>query len=643
MNSQQPEGQRGEWWSRSLLMTADSSGHLAGNRQRPSAPHRALPRALRSAAVLLLVVAQPALAAPPSQGVLMVPTDDRARAVVDGFVDQLGAAGVTVKTAGSRAPAMACLTEKDSTRQRTCLLEAAAAAGTVKGVLVVRARDRKKVLEATFEVLELASRSSVFKDSLQAPEASFPKASAGLVKKLISALGQLKRFEAPSAPGAAPATEPASDAPKAMAAPPSPAPRKIGVARVAAGQGVAPQLAAALEQGFEDELRKRKGVAVITVAQVGETLGVERQRQLLTDGTVAPDRLQALDADEVLLVHLTAEGADIEFNASRIDGHSGAVLGTKKLRVPKDDEAQVLTAPSPLVAALFPELLRVGVGSAAAADHRPIRVAILDVRAVGEVPLRALAALNQSVTPELRKLQGVSAINSSEVRDMLSLERQKELLGCAEDASACFAEMAGALDADELITLDLTLVGSTYALTSRRIDMRTSKVVQTRLERFERRDGEELLAIVGTLMQALYPERPLKPGRTRGVEASVVRRLNPPPLPRWSFFATAGVAVAASAAGASFGLLMLDTEKQYRGAVSTSSTSPVRGADLMVLEARAHSQASTANAFFITAAALALSAAVEAFFVDWKDDRAAFTAGLAAWSNGAGLSFALGF
>ena len=193
----------------------------------------------------------------------------------------------------------------------------------------------------------------------------------------------------------------------------------------------------------------------------------------------------------------------------------------------------------------------------------PIRVALLDLVASKDVPERPLAALTTALAPEVRKLEGVSAISSSEVRDMLGLERQKQLLGCNEDSSTCLAEIAGALDADEMVTSELVLVGNTYTLTARRSDMRKGRVVQSQTKRFEKRDGEELLAVVGPLVEALYPERKLKAGKQRGIEEQAIRRLNPPPLPRWVFVGSTARRGRRAVGGLTFGLLSADAQRQY--------------------------------------------------------------------------------
>lgn len=56
-------------------------------------------------------------------------------------------------------------------------------------------------------------------------------------------------------------------------------------------------------------------------------------------------------------------------------------------------------------------------------------------------------------------LQGLTVITAGEVQALLGFERQKALLGCAEESSSCLAELAGALGVDGLVTGSLGRAG----------------------------------------------------------------------------------------------------------------------------------------------------------------------------------------
>jgi hypothetical protein len=265
------------------------------------------------------------------------------------------------------------------------------------------------------------------------------------------------------------------------------------------------------------------------------------------------------------------------------------------------------------------------------------RVAILDAKTAGNVPPRPLAAFVETLVVEVRKLEGVSAVGMGEVRDMLGFERQRQLLGCASD-DGCLAEIGGAMGVDEILTTQIVLEPGGYVLTARRIDMRRAKVIGSESRHFDKRDGEELLGVVGPLVEALYPGKALKEGRTRGVSKETVQRLNPPPLPRWVFVATAGLAGGAALAGGGYAYLARDARSEYDALAQSAVGTPVDGARLVALEQKMQSRQKTANVLFIGAGAAALAAGVEAFFTDWHGDRNAPILTPVAAGGGAGLA-----
>lgn len=399
---------------------------------------------------------------------------------------------------------------------------------------------------------------------------------------------------------------------------PSVAPRttkRIGLVLSAPAE-VPPTILSALEQSLASELGQLQGHEVLTTGDLKNLLGLERQLQLMGGGA---GRSMPMELDVVVRVSVSRKNAGYLIETQREEGSE--LIKRQVLELPTGESAQVLGAGRPLALALFPGLLKqAALATAPPRVTKPTRVAVFDVRAVGEIPERALATLNQSLTPEVRKVEGISAIAASELRDMLGIERQKQLLGCS-DETTCLEEMAGALDADELLTIDLTLVGNTYALTARRMDLRTGRALGNKLEKLEKRDGEELLAIVGTTIAALYPDHPLRAGRVRGVEPAVIRRLNPPPLPRWAFGVTLGATLATGAAAAVTGVLLLTTQTQYVALGSRSLSDVVPGVQFITLAQRARTEELAFNVLLAVTGGLAVTTVLEAFFTDWRDDR----------------------
>jgi hypothetical protein len=86
----------------------------------------------------------------------------------------------------------------------------------------------------------------------------------------------------------------------------------------------------------------------------------------------------------------------------------------------------------------------------AAPDLRP-KVAVLDFQPSGASASLAGAATG-AVSSELDRLQVFKVITSEAIRGMLALEKQKQMLGCSADSTACLAEVGGALGVDYLVT-----------------------------------------------------------------------------------------------------------------------------------------------------------------------------------------------
>ncbi len=247
-------------------------------------------------------------------------------------------------------------------------------------------------------------------------------------------------------------------------------------------------------------------------------------------------------------------------------------------------------------------------------------VAIPASKIVGDVPQRVQAAFEQSLVLEVRKLDGVAAMGASEIGDVLSSAAEGRMRGCTQD-DACLLEVASAIGLSEILSSEIVLEGTEYAMTFRRLSVRTGKASATDARRATKGDGSELLRAVGPLVQALYPDRALRANATRGVESQAYQRLNPPPLPRWAFAATATASAVTLAAGATFGVLAQRSKSDLQSLLDKSQSQVVSGSEIQSLQDSLDTNAKMANLFLGVGAGLAVAAVVEAFFTDWHDYR----------------------
>jgi hypothetical protein len=147
------------------------------------------------------------------------------------------------------------------------------------------------------------------------------------------------------------------------------------------------------------------------------------------------------------------------------------------------------------------------------------------------------AVLGETAAARLGNHRGISVLTTSDVAAMLSLERQRQLLGCAETAKSCLSELAGALGAQWLLTGDVLAVDGRYSVTLKLLDAVTAEAVFSGQARATGEDS--LVAEVGRLADGAALRLAEREGL---VEAT----------PRWAPAAGVALGVAATAVGAYF-------------------------------------------------------------------------------------------
>lgn len=117
------------------------------------------------------------------------------------------------------------------------------------------------------------------------------------------------------------------------------------------------------------------------------------------------------------------------------------------------------------------------------------------------------ASLAQDFTDHLAQQlagRGLSVITSSDVQAILGIERQKQLLGCSDDASTCMTELAGALGADGVVMGTVVRVGKKFQVNVRIIDARDARPLALYSEQCDRE--EDLFGVLDLAAQALVNE-----------------------------------------------------------------------------------------------------------------------------------------
>ena len=104
------------------------------------------------------------------------------------------------------------------------------------------------------------------------------------------------------------------------------------------------------------------------------------------------------------------------------------------------------------------------------------KLVVLALTVPKELDAATAAAMDDAIASEAGRRGYFEAISSREVAVLLGLERQKQLLGCAEDSTSCLAELSGALGARFILSGSLARIGAAWQLS---LQMQDSQKTQT--------------------------------------------------------------------------------------------------------------------------------------------------------------------
>lgn len=179
------------------------------------------------------------------------------------------------------------------------------------------------------------------------------------------------------------------------------------------------------------------------------------------------------------------------------------------------------------------------------------RIAALDFAVIGlDQNLGSFYAEHLSVRLEARKLR---VVTQRDIATVLSLERQKQLLGCADDSTSCMAELAGALGVDAIATGQVAKVGKSFQVNLRILSSRDASAlfVFSKLVKSE----EELLEALNEAGDQIIEK--LAPGEDNAVVTSPPSAEVEAPGPRSSVRAGPWIVVGLGGAAAVVGGVLL--------------------------------------------------------------------------------------
>jgi TolB-like protein len=149
----------------------------------------------------------------------------------------------------------------------------------------------------------------------------------------------------------------------------------------------------------------------------------------------------------------------------------------------------------------------------------PPKLAVMPVAAGEGVPASTAAALTEALAAEVRRRSGIEVITRREIETVLSLEAQKQLLGCQSDA--CIAEIGGALGVERIVAGDLAKLGESWLVHLKVVETKKVKVAAQSDRRIRGGTIDDVLDALPPMVAELFP----------GAGPAVAPPPVPPPAP----------------------------------------------------------------------------------------------------------------
>lgn len=147
-----------------------------------------------------------------------------------------------------------------------------------------------------------------------------------------------------------------------------------------------------------------------------------------------------------------------------------------------------------------------------AADAAKPKLLVLDMQAVGGAETTLAQAVTQAVISEAEAKGFFQVLSSRDLSAMLSVDRQKQLLGCGEDSSSCMTELGGALNARYVLAGNVSRFGDALQLNLQMFDNQKNLVVHraTRLSKSESDLRTQVIYAVAEATGSPLPPPPSK-------------------------------------------------------------------------------------------------------------------------------------
>jgi len=128
-----------------------------------------------------------------------------------------------------------------------------------------------------------------------------------------------------------------------------------------------------------------------------------------------------------------------------------------------------------LQTALLAMLVATGPATSKPTTSKP-KLMVLELTPAGGVEKEVAGALTEAITGEISSRGFFDVLSAKDVNVLIGVERQKQLMGCAE-GSSCLAELAGAIGAKFVLSGSVAKLGDVFQLTLQMLDSERAQPV----------------------------------------------------------------------------------------------------------------------------------------------------------------------
>lgn len=136
---------------------------------------------------------------------------------------------------------------------------------------------------------------------------------------------------------------------------------------------------------------------------------------------------------------------------------------------------------------------------------KALKIAVVGLSPRGGISPETTQLFTEALVAELRRQPGTSVLSDADIAAAIGLERQKQLLGCTDDAS-CLTEIGGALGVDRLVHGSIGRVGESLVVTLTSIDPQSSRAMSSVSERLKGTSDEIFLDALPSMAHQLMLE-----------------------------------------------------------------------------------------------------------------------------------------